>query len=412
MNIITDEKIIDEILERGKKESLPIIDDENIFPSKDEFRKKLLSGNRLRFYIGFDATAPTLHLGHARNFLLMEKFRQLGHEIIILFGDFTARIGDPDKESARKQLSKKEVDFNVSQWKKLVKPLMDFDNKENPVQIKYNSEWLSKLNFEEIINLASNFTVQQMLERDMFEKRMGEGKPIYLHEFFYPLMQGYDSVAMDVDVEVCGTDQIFNALAGRTLLKKLKNKEKFVVATSLIQNPITKEMMSKSKGTGVFLDASPEDMFGQIMAQPDEMIKVLFVNLTELSSDEMSNINIEKNPLEAKKRLSWEITNLLYGEKKANTAQKDWETKFSKKEMPNDLKLIKEKYIEDEPLSKTIFRIFPKEIKSNSSAKILIEQAAVDINDETISDPYSKLEKNKEYSLKIGKKMFKKIILN
>ena len=270
-SINTDKIKIDEILSRGT-----IVE---ILPTKEEFRNRLLSGKKMRFYIGFDATAPNLHLSHAKNFMFMEKIRKLGHEVIILFGDFTARIGDPTGEgTARQQLSRKEVLANVKKWIKIVKPFMDFSTKKNPPKIMYNHDWLSKLNFEDVANLASNFTVQQIISRDMFQKRLKEEKPIYLHEFFYPLMQGYDSVAMDVDVEVCGTDQIFNALAGRTLLKKLKNKEKFVVALTLMENPKTGELMSKSKGTGVFLGGTAENMFGQIMSQPDEMMEILFIN--------------------------------------------------------------------------------------------------------------------------------------
>lgn len=400
--INTDPKRIDEILERGT-----IVE---ILPTKKEFRDKLLSGEKLRFYCGFDATAPTLHLGHARNFLLLEKFRQLGHEVIVLFGDFTARIGDPDKEAVRKQLSKKEVDFNVSQWEKLIEPLIDLKDSDNPALIKYNSEWLSKLTFEEIINLSSNFTVQQMIERDMFQKRIKEKRPVYLHEFFYPLMQGYDSVAMDVDVELCSTDQIFNALAGRTLLKKLKNKDKFVVAGSMLGDPKTDEVMSKSKGAGVFLDASSNDIYGQVMAQPDSIIEVLFINLTELSLSEIKDLDIANKPMEAKKKLAYEITKLLHGEKKASEAQESWISQFSEKEIPTDLPLI-DLAQEEGILFKILSKIAPEIVKSNSLAKTLIEQKSVDINSEVIIDPYFVLEKNKEYIIKIGKKIFKRIIL-
>jgi len=171
--IITDPKAIDEILERGT-----IVE---ILPSKEEFRNKLLSGQKMRFYIGFDATSPALHLSHAKNIILMEKFRRLGHETIILFGNFTARIGDPtDKEAARKQLSQKEVMANVAKWKRQIKPLMGFSDRVNPPKIKYNSAWLSTLNLEDLIGLASNFTVQQMMARDMFQKRIESQKPIFL----------------------------------------------------------------------------------------------------------------------------------------------------------------------------------------------------------------------------------------
>lgn len=401
--INTDSKTIDQILERGT-----IVD---ILPDKEEFKKKLLSGEKLRFYCGFDATAPTLHLGHARNILLLEKFRQLGHEVILLFGDFTARIGDPtDKEQARKQLTREEVLFNVNKWKELIEPLIDFKDKSNPAKIMYNHDWLSKLTFEEVIELASNFTVQQMLERDMFEKRMKTEKPIYLHEFFYPLMQGYDSVAMDVDVEIGGTDQIFNMLAGRTLLKKLKNKDKFVVAGSLIQNPKTGEMMSKSKGTGVFLDSSASDIYGQIMAQPDEMIEVLFVNLTDFSLEEIEDLDISNKPKESKMKLAYEIVKMLHGEHEASKAEDDFSTKFSKREIPEDIDLVSIDFSE-EPLFKILPKISSEVAKSNTIARQLIEQGAVDIDEETVRDPYFSLEKDREYIFKIGKKVFKRVVL-
>jgi tyrosyl-tRNA synthetase len=255
----TNEKDIDEILERG------VLKD--FLPTKEEFKERLMSKKRLRFYIGADPTAKALHLGHAQNLMLLEDFRKLGHEVIFLIGDFTGMIGDPgDKSSARVKQTREEVEENFKGWVEQIKNILSFDDPDNPVLVKYNSEWLGKLDFAQVLELASNFTVQQMLERDMFQKRMEKGTPIYVHEFMYPLMQGYDSVAMEVDVELCGTDQIFNALAGRTLLQKLKGKEKFVIAANLIADENTGQLMSKSNGTGVFLDLSPRDLFGGVMA--------------------------------------------------------------------------------------------------------------------------------------------------
>ena len=332
--INTDKQKIQELLNRGT-----IVE---VLPKKNDFAKKLLSGEKLRFYIGFDATAPTLHLSHAKNFILLEKFRQLGHEVIVLFGDFTARIGDPTGESkTRDQLTRKDVLANVKKWKELIKPLMAFNDKKNPPKIMYNDDWLAKLNMEDLINLASNFTVQQTIERDMFQKRLKANKPIGLHEFLYPMMQGYDSVAMDVDVEICGTDQIFNALAGRTLQRKLNNREKFVVAVTLMENPKTGELMSKSKGTGVFLDTSANDMYGQIMSQPDEMIEILFTHNTYLALDEIKQIMKADNPKDAKVRLALEIVTIFHGEKKAKAAAENFVNIFAKKGTPDDIAEIK-----------------------------------------------------------------------
>ena len=400
-NVITDSLKIDEILDRGT-----IV---NILPTKEEFKNKLLGGQKLRLYIGFDATSPVLHLSHAKNFMLMEKFRKLGHEVIILFGDFTARIGDPsDVTSARKQMTKEEVDENVTKWKELVKPLMNFDDPENPPIIKYNSEWLAGLNFEQIADLASNFTVQQMIERDMFQKRLKDDKPIYLHEFLYPLMQGYDSVEMDVDAEVCGTDQIFNALAGRTLLKKLKNKDKFVIAVTLMEDPKTGEMMSKSRGVGVFLGTTPEDMYGQVMAQNDEMIEPLFINNTDLPLDEIKNIMDSGNPRDAKMKLALEITRIFHGEEKAKAAEDHFVKVIQQKQTPE--------FMEEINIGRNNINIvdlvFESEMApSKSEARRLVEQKAVEVNDKIIDDPATLIDLPEEGAIvKVGKRTWAKIL--
>ncbi|MEK9171814.1 MAG: tyrosine--tRNA ligase [Patescibacteria group bacterium] len=328
-------KEIEELLSRSVKE---------ILPTKESLHEALLSGRKLRIYIGTDATGQSLHLGHATNYMILERFRRLGHEVIFLIGDFTSRIGDPtDKgDIARKQLTREEVVRNTKTWTNQIRPVIDIDNKDNPVRVMYNHEWLSELTLEDLLNLASNFTVQQMIERDMFEKRIKDNKPLYLHELFYPLMQGFDSVAMDVDMEVCGTDQKFNALAGRTLLKKLKNKEKFVFITTLLENPVTGEkMMSKSQGTGVFLDFDAGKMYGALMAQPDGNMRQLFIDCTWLELSEIENILIAKNPRDAKIHLAREIVSIYHGEKVAEEAEKNFIETFSKGGIPKDIKTIK-----------------------------------------------------------------------
>ncbi len=398
MKIETNSKKIDKILNRG------II--AQIFPSKKEFKKKLLSGKRLKFYIGFDPTAPLLHLGHAQNFILMEKLRKLGHEIIILFGDFTARIGDPSgKESARQQLTREKVLENIKDWKKLIQPFINLKDKENPAKIMQNHDWLSKLTLEETMELATNFTVQQMIERDMFQKRLEEEKPIYLHEFLYPLMQGYDSVAMDVDVEVCGTDQIFNALTGRTLMKKLKDKDKFVVATKLLANPKTGEKMSKSTGTGVFIHEPPKELYGQIMAQPDEMIKILFISDTFLSLKEIKEI-MKKNPKEAKMKLAFEITKIVHGEKKAKKAEQHFINVFQKNKKPEEIKEFK---INKKKVNIVDLLNDCGLTKSKSEARRLIEQGGIRINDEKIKKEKDITIDKKGIILQRGKREFRKI---
>jgi tyrosyl-tRNA synthetase len=397
--INTDKQKIQALLDRGT-----IVE---VLPKQSDFAKKLLSGERLRFYIGFDATAPTLHLSHAKNFMLLEKFRQLGHEVIVLFGDFTARIGDPSGESkTREQLTRKDVLANVKKWKELIKPLMAFDDKKNPPKIMYNDDWLAKLNMEDLINLASNFTVQQTIERDMFQKRLAENKPIGLHEFLYPMMQGYDSVAMDVDVEICGTDQIFNALAGRTLQRKINNREKFVVAVTLMENPKTGELMSKSKGTGVFLDTTANDMYGQIMSQPDEMIEILFTHNTYLSLDEIKEIMKAANPKDAKTKLALEIVTMFHGEKKAKAAAENFVNIFAKKGTPDDIAEVK---ISNKKISPIDLLVELKFVSSKGEARRLIDGNGMKINNNKVSSWKDDVNLKSGHIIQAGKRKFTKI---
>lgn len=394
VEVVTDEKRVDVILDRGVVF--------NVFPDEGEFRQLLKSGKRLRFYWGVDATAPTLHLSHAKNFILLEEFRKLGHEVIVLFGDFTARIGDPtDKTSARAMLTKEDVDLNIKKWKELISPIINFNDKTNPAKIKLNGEWLEKISLNKFIEIASNFSVQQMLERDMFQKRLSEEKPIQLHEFLYPLMQGYDSVAMDVDVECCGTDQTFNAMVGRTLQKRYNNKNKFVVAVNLMENPTTKELMSKSLGTGVFLGVSANEMYGSVMAQADEMSEIIYINVTRLPLSDIENL--KQDPKNFKMLVSKEVVKIFFGEKNAEDAEKNWVETFSKGGVPEDLQVIKAK--DNQGLIDVL--VENKIVESRGEFRRLIDGGGIKKADGTqIKDP-NVLVENETY--KIGKRRFVKI---
>lgn len=291
----------------------------SILPNKERLKERLLSDEKLKIYIGADATGPALHLGHATNYMVLERFRRLGHKVFVLIGDFTAMVGDPtDKLAARQKLSHDQVEQNVATWLRQIRPLLKFDDPDNPPEVVYNSTWLGALHLPDVTDIASHFTVQRMMERDMFEKRQKENKKIWLHEFFYPLMQGYDSVALDVDIELCGTDQTFNALAGRDLQHDYHKKEKFVMTTTLLENPITKEkMMSKSLGTGVFLNENAEDMYQKILKQADENIPQLYVDCTYVPMEEIDRIKLDlhHNPQNAtthKERLALEITRIYH----------------------------------------------------------------------------------------------------
>lgn len=394
MKTVTDKAKIEALFARGTITEA--------YPSRKELIDALAGGLRLRVYIGLDPTATALHLGHARNIMFLEELRQMGHEVIVLFGDFTAMIGDPDKSATRKQLTREEVKTNVSDWLRQIKPIISFDDKENPAQLKYNSEWLSKLTFTDVVEIASNFTVQQFIERDLFEKRIKAGNPIHLHEFMYPLMQGYDSVAMDVNAELCGTDQIFNALAGRTLMKRMKGKDKFVIALNLLANPVTGQLMSKSNGTGVFIDQSPKDLFGAIMSVPDAMIEPLFMHLTRIPLTEKDAI-MARGPRAAKAAVASDIVKRFHNEKAAKEAEEAFNNTFAKGGVPED---ITEVSLDGSGVADALLKAGI--VESKSEYRRLITEGAVKTDkDEKITDPNWK--PSGEVILKVGKRRFVKI---
>lgn len=399
MQINTDSKKIEELLTRSV---------DTIYPSKKELEEKLKSGEKLKIYVGIDPTATYVHLGHATNYIILKRFHDLGHKIIVLVGDFTAKIGDPsDKSAARKRLTDKEVKENLKSFKKQIGKILDFNDKKNPIEFKFNSKWLAKLNFEDLCDLASNFTVQRMLERDNFEKRIKENKPLYVHEFFYPLMQGYDSVALEVDIEMGGTDQTFNMLAGRTLLKKYKNKDKFVITTTLLENPLTGEkLMSKSLGTGIGLDEEPNEMFGKIMRMPDEVIVQVFIDCTYKTLEEIKTIEKKlksgENPRNLKIDLAFEVVKMYHDEKEAEKAKDYFINTFKNKEIPDEILEFKAK-----DLAIVSILVESKFCSSTSDARRQLEQGAIKVNGEKISSLDYLLKKDD--ILQKGKRFFLKI---
>lgn len=388
MSINTDPKKIEEVLTRS-------ID--TVYPDKKMFEGLLKSGKQLRIYMGIDPTATYVHLGHATNYIILKRLHDLGHKIIVLIGDFTAMIGDPsDKNAMRKRLTKEDVQNNLKTFKEQIGKILNFSDQENPIELRFNSDWLAKLTFEDAVNLASHFTVQRMLERDNFEKRIAEQKPLYVHEFFYPLMQGYDSVALNADVEIGGTDQTFNMLAGRTLVKNYQNREKIVMSTTLLENPVTGEkLMSKSLGTGIGLDESPVEMFGKTMALPDEAIIRCFVDCTYLEMVEINKMEADLkngvNPRDLKMRLAYEIVKMYHSENEAEKAKENFINTFSKKEKPTEMPEIKPSVYD---ISTVL--VEAKICKSKSEARQVIDQGGVKINDEKV------LAKNYSEVVKMG----------
>ena len=388
---------VTEILERS-------ID--KIYPSPEALEKTLREGKKLRVYLGIDPTGPHLHLGHATNLLLLKRLQNLDHEIIFLIGDFTARIGDPtDKLATRKPLTVKEIKANLKTFKTQTSKMISFSGK-NAAKVRFNSEWHDKMTFAQLIEVAHHFTVQQMIERDMFEERLEEDKPIGLHEFLYPLMQGYDSVALDVDMEIGGTDQTFNMLAGRKLMREMKRKEKFVMTTKLLVNPKAgNKLMNKSEGGLINLDDNAVDMFGKIMALDDTVIASVAEFCTTMTYQEIKEMQKMKNPRDAKLILSYKIVKLYHSEKDARKAKENFIKTFSKKEMPEELSTLKLKAKN----LKLLDLLITAGIPSKSEARRLIEQNAVEINGSVKNNPFEIIRLHTGDVLKIGKKKFFKI---
>jgi len=393
------DKEIEQFLTRGV---------ENIFPSKDSFAKALSSGKKLSIYLGIDPTGPTLHMGHTIPLMKLSKLQKMGHKVILLMGDFTAMIGDPtDKLAARKQLTRKEVLSNLKLYKKQASIFLSFSGK-NKAEIKYNSKWLSKMKFEDVLELASKMTVDQMLKRDMFRKRAEEGKPTFIHEFLYPLMQGYDGVAMDVDAEIGGNDQTFNMLTGRDLMKSIKNKEKFVIAIKLLADP-SGVKMGKTEGNMITLADSAEDMFGRVMSWPDGMIIPGFELCTNISDEEIVKekdfLSKGGNPRDSKSRLAGAVASLYHGVNASELARNSFFSAFSDGTIPSD---VSEEVCQNTQLLVDVL-LAKGLVSSKTEFRRLISDGAIEDlkTKKTIDDPTKTTDVDMD--LKIGKRRFLKI---
>lgn len=376
---------INEVLTRGVQQILP--DKKGL--------ADLMSKRKIKLYQGFDPSMPSLHLGNFVGLMKLRQFQKLGHEVIFLVGDFTGMIGDPtDKLATRKKLTREQVLENAKAWKKQISMILDVEG-DNPVKILFNSSWLDKVSFKDLIEITSNFTVQQMIERDMFQERLKNNEPIYLHEFLYPVAQAQDSVDMDVDLEIGGNDQMFNMMAGRSLMRSVKNKEKYVLTTKLLVDSEGKKV-GKTTGNALFLDSTPEKFYAGVMSFPDSVIGLGFELLTELPLEGIEE-KIKTNPMSEKKHLAYEIVKLLWGENSAKSSEKAFEMTFQERKPEFNIKVISGK-----SLSETISPYTA--LGSISDAKRLIKQNAVDVNGKTIIDP--NYQPKIEDKIKVGSRTF------
>lgn len=380
---------------------------------KNKLEKSISTGEPLRIKLGLDPTAPDIHLGHTVVLHKLRKFQELGHQVILIIGDYTGRIGDPSgKSETRKQLTEEEVEKNAATYREQIFKILD----PAKTELKHNSEWLSRLSFADVIRLASKYTVARMLERDDFWKRFHNEEPISIHEFLYPLMQGYDSVAIRADVEMGGTDQKFNLLMGRTLQKEYGQEPQVALMMPILEGLDGKQKMSKSLGNYIGVADSPQEMYGKTMSIPDELIVRYFRLVSRFSEEEVSAIEqrLEEgrlHPMDAKEQLAREIVSMYHSQEAAREAEEEFKRVFSKGQLPDDI---------------AEFSIALQELKNNkiwlpkllslanltsgtSEARRMIKQGAVKIDDKKIEDQDAEIEIIDGMIIKVGKRKFIRI---
>lgn len=399
---------IDEELKILKKGVAEII-------SEEDLRKKLEKSHRenkpLTIKLGLDPSAPDIHMGHTVVLRKLKQFQDLGHQIVLIIGDFTGMIGDPTgKSETRKQLTREQVLENAKTYQKQIYKILDPDR----TIIRFNSEWLAKLSFEDVIVLCSKYTVSRMLEREDFKKRMESQQPISIHEFFYPLMQAYDSIALAADVELGGTDQKFNILMGRTLQREYGQEPQVAILMPILEGTDGVKKMSKSLGNYIGINEPPDEIYGKTMSIPDELIIRYYELLTDIHPDKLNEIKEQMesellNPRDVKMALARELVTLYHGAEAAQTAEKQFVSVFQKGDIPDDMEEIKlpadvlkddiwlPRFLSDHKLAPT-----------SSEGRRLIQQGAVKINGQKSSEENVRLKPGDV--IQVGKRRFAKIL--
>jgi tyrosyl-tRNA synthetase len=397
MENITDQKLIKELINKGVEEII----------EKESFVRKLNSGKKLRVKHGIDPTGPKIHIGRAAQLLKLKKFQELGHQIILIVGDFTAQIGDAsDKLAMRKTLSEKEIKENMKDYSKQIGKILDI----NKTELLYNSKWLNKLSIGDLISLSMKFTAQQMIQRRNFKERWENGKPIGLHELNYPLFQGYDSVAVNADIEIGGFDQLFNLKIGRDIQKIFGKPPQDIMTLKMLPG-LDGRKMSTSWGNTITIVDDPKDMYGKIMSLKDELIPLYFELCTLLPIEEVKEIekNLKSkkvNPRDVKAKLGREIVALYHGEETAKSAEKEFNRVFREKKIPSELPNFtssKKTYF----LSDLLFD--SKLASSKSEARRIISQGGVKINGKVEKNWKKELEIKKGMVIQAGKRKFIRI---
>jgi tyrosyl-tRNA synthetase len=390
-------------IERGVVETL--VEGELLKKLERSYENK----TQLKIKAGFDPTAPDIHLGHTVLLEKMRQFQDLGHDVIFIIGDFTGMIGDPTgKSEIRKPLSREDVLKNAETYKEQAFKILDPDK----TQIVFNNDWIGKMTATDIIRLSAKHTVARMMERDDFNKRFKSNQPIGIHEFLYPLIQGYDSVHLEADIELGGTDQKFNMLVGRELQKEDGKEPQVVIMMPLLEGLDGVNKMSKSLDNYIGITETPKDMFGKIMSASDELMMRFYELLSHISIDDLNDMKQKMkdgtaHPMAVKKNLAWEIVDRYHGKDAANNALVEFENIFKKKGVPDDVPTFQLENSEDFWLPKILKA--SGLTKSTGEALRLIKQGAVSVDDEKWSDPDKNVPAG-EHLLKVGKRRFLKIL--
>ncbi|NJD61616.1 MAG: tyrosine--tRNA ligase [Deltaproteobacteria bacterium] len=396
---------MEEILKPLKRGAVDVI-------TEDELRRKLeraaKEGRPLRIKAGFDPTAPDLHLGHTVLIQKLKHFQDAGHQVIFLIGDFTGRIGDPTgKAETRKALPQEDVERNAATYKEQIFKILD----PSRTEVRFNSEWLSGLSIEELVRIAAQMTVARMLERDDFRRRYEGERPISIHEFLYPLFQGYDSVALRADVELGGTDQKFNLLVGRDLQRVFGQEPQVVLTTPLLVGLDGVNKMSKSLGNYVGITEPAETIFGKMMSVSDDLMLTYYELLSDIRVSELEALKTgladgARHPMEAKLTLAGEIVARFHGRQAAKDAAEGFRRKFSGKEFPQDARRVEGSSLGGKTDLATVVSRVSASFTSKSAVRRLIEQGGLEVNGEKASDPSREIVPEGEIRLKIGKKEF------
>ncbi len=392
-----------EIISRGTVDLLPM--DE----LKMKLERSIKTGKPLRIKQGFDPTAPDIHLGHTVGLRKLKQFQDLGHQVVLIIGDYTGMVGDPsEKNSTRPRLTHEQVMENAKTYEKQFFKILDREKTE----VRYNGEWFSRMTFAEVMDLASKFTVARMLERDDFAKRFANKQPISIHELFYPLMQGYDSVMVRADVEIGATEQKFNLVTGRDIQREYGQEPQVVLTLPVLVGIDGVNRMSKSLGNYIGIDEPPEEMYGKTMRIPDELIYQYFELVTDVSLQELQEIKqrLESgnvNPRDLKKRLAFTIVRMYHGEDAARQAEAHFERVVVKKEIPEDIPEFK---VESGKHRLVDLLVAAGLIQSKSEARRRIRQGGVSVDGSVVKDEFLELEITRPTVVKAGKRAFVKLI--